>query len=66
MVLALILQLENAGIKAPLRGQGIEHLWRELSVYVWDDKKLTQDCVMALAMAASQMPRWGSDLGITV
>ena len=65
MILSLILQMENGRIKAPLRGNGIEQMWRELSIYQWDDKKLTQDCVMALAMAAGQMPRY-EDLGITI
>lgn len=65
MVQALILCLERGELRAPLRGDGIEHLFRELGRYQWEDKGLTQDCVMAAAMLASKIPRV-EDLGITV
>lgn len=64
MILALIVCLEKGRIKMPLRGHGMEQIRRELLSYMWKDKGLVQDCVMALAMAASQIPRY-EDIGIT-
>jgi hypothetical protein len=48
---ALALLLENRLLKA---------LWtdqerKELTIYQWDDKNLVQDCVMSLAVAASEL-----------
>lgn len=65
MVEALILVTENEMLKVPMHGDGVEQVYRELSVYQWDDEGLTQDCVMTLAMLALNVPRFG-DLGITV
>ena len=62
---ALTLLLENGAVKWPQ----IAQLDAEMMVYQDDDKDLVQDCVMALAIGAANLPRtggmsmfaWGSD-----
>jgi len=54
-VMALILAAERAALRGPATGHGIESLWAEMSLYRWDDKKLLQDSVMALAIAAHDL-----------
>jgi hypothetical protein len=55
MVRALQMALERGDIRGPAKGDGIEALWDELLLYRWEDKALTQDCVMTLAMAAKEL-----------
>ena len=49
---ALTLMLENGDIKWP----EIAQLDAEMMVYQDDDKDLVQDCVMALSIAAANLP----------
>jgi hypothetical protein len=48
---ALALLLENKLLKAAWTDQER----KELSIYQWDDKNLVQDCVMSLAIGASEL-----------
>jgi hypothetical protein len=57
MLQALMLLLEQGRLKGPATGHGIEQLWQELRDYRWDDDRLTQDCVMTLAMVAHAVRR---------
>ena len=66
MVTALLLCLERGFIRGPKTGDGIETLWRELKLYRWSDRDITQDTVMAAAMCAEVLhAREPGDLGIS-
>jgi hypothetical protein len=51
-ITALQLVMERGALKA-----NIPQVTRELKAYRWDDRNLTQDCVMMLAIAAASLPR---------
>lgn len=51
-ITALQLVMERGALKA-----NIPQVTREMKAYRWDDRTLTQDCVMMLAIAAACLPR---------
>ena len=56
--LQLATELEWDGSAGVLRSPMIPQLKRELDHYVLPDDKITQDCVMALAMAVDHVAQW--------
>ena len=71
MLEAVRVALESGEFKGPREGahpspanqeNNIRHLWSELEKYTWDDERLTQDCVMTLAMLAFRL-RYGQFKG---
>lgn len=41
-----------------LKWKGLTQLDREMAGYMWDDRDIVQDCVMSLAIAVYNAPRW--------
>lgn len=57
MLTKLVRLVENGELKC-----GVEQVLSELRSYQWDDARLVQDSVMALAIALARVRIWNSDL----